>query len=107
MIYNISIKKRGIGIESEKVCKASWRSKKYGNKLEIKKIWKQVKDGAQGIIIIRRMKINSKAFAIPILTALCSTIINLMQFVFQIENFYYHLVCLVFCAHIVGSMFVL
>ena len=47
----------------------SWTSKKYGNKLEIKKIWKQFKDGAQGIIIIRRTKINSKAFAIPILTA--------------------------------------
>ena len=44
----------------------SWRSKKYGNKLEIEK---QVKDGAQGIIIIHRTKINSKAFAIPILTA--------------------------------------
>ena len=29
--------KRGIGIESEK----------YANKLEIKKVWKQVKDGAQ------------------------------------------------------------
>ena len=29
--------KRGIGIES----------KKYANKLEIKKVWKQVKDGAQ------------------------------------------------------------
>ena len=29
--------KKGIGIESEK----------YANKLEIKKVWKQVKDGAQ------------------------------------------------------------
>ena len=27
----------------------NWNSKKYGNKLEIKKIWKEVKDGAQGI----------------------------------------------------------
>ena len=32
----ISILKRGIGI----------KSKKYANKLEIKKVWKQVKDGA-------------------------------------------------------------
>ena len=47
----------------------SWKSKKYGNKLEIKKVWKQVKDRAQGMIIICRMKINSKAFTIPILTA--------------------------------------
>ena len=54
----------------------SWRSKKYGNKLEIKKICKQVKDGAQGIIIMHRTKINSKAFAIPILIALYSTIIH-------------------------------
>ena len=38
-----------------------------------------LKDGDQGIIIIRRTKINSKALAIPILTALYSTIINLMQ----------------------------
>ena len=53
-----------------------WRSKKYGNKLEIKT---RAKDGAQAIIIICRLKINSKAFAIPILTALYSTIINLMQ----------------------------
>ena len=30
-------KKRGMGIES----------KKYANKLEIRKVWKQVKDGAQ------------------------------------------------------------
>ena len=29
---------------------------------------KQVKDGAQETIIIHRTKINSKAFAIPILT---------------------------------------
>ena len=58
----------------------SWRSKRYGNKLEIKKMEASLlKDGAQGIIIIRRMKINSKALAIPILTALYSTIINLMQ----------------------------
>ena len=49
---------------------------KYANKLEIKKyrrlmkyVWKQVKDGARGIIITCRMKINSKAFVIPILTA--------------------------------------
>ena len=34
-IFNL--KKSGIGIESEK----------YANKLEIKKVWKQVKDGAQ------------------------------------------------------------
>ena len=32
-----SVLKRGIGIESEK----------YANNLEIKKVWKQVKDGAQ------------------------------------------------------------
>ena len=80
MIVKIFNLKRGIGIESEKVCKqTSWRSKNNGSKLEIKKIWKQVEDGAQGIIIIRRMKINFKAFAIPILTALYLTIINLMQ----------------------------
>ena len=35
---------------------------KHGNKIEINK--KQVKDGAHGIIIICRMKINSKEFAI-------------------------------------------
>ena len=34
---NFQFLKRGIGIESEK----------YANKLEIKKVWKQVKDGAQ------------------------------------------------------------
>ena len=34
---NFDFKKRGIGIESEK----------YANKLEIKKVQKQVKDGAQ------------------------------------------------------------
>ena len=37
MIKNFSILKKGIGIESEK----------YANKFEIKKVWKQVKDGAQ------------------------------------------------------------
>ena len=37
MIEKNSILKRGIGIESEK----------YANKLKIKKVWKQVKDGAQ------------------------------------------------------------
>ena len=34
---NFNFKKGGIGIESEK----------HANKLEIKKVWKQVKDGAQ------------------------------------------------------------
>ena len=33
---NFQFKKRGIGIESDK----------YANNLEIKKVWKQVKDGA-------------------------------------------------------------
>ena len=37
MIQKISIYKRGIGIKSEK----------YANKLEIKKVWKQVKNRAQ------------------------------------------------------------
>ena len=37
MIEKISILKSGIGIEGEK----------YANKLEIKNVWKQVKDGAQ------------------------------------------------------------
>ena len=37
MIENFSVLASGIGIESEK----------YANKLEIKKVWKQVKDGAQ------------------------------------------------------------
>ena len=37
MIEKIFILKRGIGIKNEK----------YANKLEIKKVWKQVKDGAQ------------------------------------------------------------
>ena len=37
MIKKFSILKRGIGIESDK----------YANKLKIKKLWKQVKDGAQ------------------------------------------------------------
>ena len=32
--------------------------------------WKQVKDEAQGLLAICRMKINSKAFAIHILTAI-------------------------------------
>ena len=34
---NFNFKKSGIGIEG----------KKYANKLKIKKVWKQVKDGAQ------------------------------------------------------------
>ena len=34
---NFQFQKRGKGIESEK----------YANKVEIKKVWKQVKDGAQ------------------------------------------------------------
>ena len=34
---NFQFSKRGIGIKREK----------YANKLEIKKVWKQVKDGAQ------------------------------------------------------------
>ena len=37
MIQKNSLLKKGIGIESEK----------YANKSEIKKVWKQVKDGAQ------------------------------------------------------------
>ena len=78
MIVKIFNLKRGIGIKSEKYAN-KLEIKKYGNKLEIKKIWKQVIDEAQEIIIIRRTKINSKAFAIPIITALYSTIINLMQ----------------------------
>ena len=53
--------------------------KKYANKLKIKKVRKQVKDGAQGIFIIHRTKINSKAFVIRILIALYSTIIKLIQ----------------------------
>ena len=31
--------------------------------------WKQVKDGAKGSLYVCRIKINSKEFAIPILTA--------------------------------------
>ena len=57
MIEKIFILKRGIGIESEK----------YVNKLEIKKVWKKVKDGVQNR---DKQKINSKAFAILILTAI-------------------------------------
>ena len=34
---NFNLKKRRIGIESER----------YANKLQLKKLWKQVKDGAQ------------------------------------------------------------
>ena len=37
MIKKISILKNAIGIKGEK----------YANKLEIKKVWKQVKDGVQ------------------------------------------------------------
>ena len=46
--------------------------KKYANKLEIKKAWKQVKDEAHTVIIEQRnkQKVNSKAFVIPILTAI-------------------------------------
>ena len=43
-------------------------SKKYKNKLEMKEVQKQIKGSS---IIIQRTKINPKAFAIPILTALC------------------------------------
>ena len=49
--------KKGIGIESEKL----WKQVRE---------WKQVKDGAHGLLYVRRMKINSKAFAIPILIAI-------------------------------------
>ena len=52
MIEKIFNFKRGIGIESEK----------YGNKLEFKKVWKQVKDGAHAVIIEQRdkQKVNAK-----------------------------------------------
>ena len=44
-------------------------SKKYGNKLEIKKeIWKQIKGSS---VSKELMKINPKAFTISVLTALC------------------------------------
>ena len=46
--------------------------KNYGNKQGSKKQvgeWKQIKDEAQGLLHNCRMKINSKVFAIPILTA--------------------------------------
>ena len=54
---NSIFKKGGIGIKSEK----------YANKLEIRKVWKQFEDRAQQR---NKQKINSKAFAIPILTAI-------------------------------------
>ena len=44
-------------------------SKMYGNKLEIKEIWKQIKKAQ--VLVKNEMKINPKAFAISFLTALC------------------------------------
>ena len=43
IVKKLSILKKGIGIESEKVSKQV---------LEIKKVWKQVKDGAQGLLYV-------------------------------------------------------
>ena len=52
--------------------KEGLKVKKYANKLEIKKAWKQVKAEAHAVIIEQRnkQKVNSKAFAIPIVTAI-------------------------------------
>ena len=44
IVKNFQFEKRGIGIESEKVSKQV---------LEIKKVWKQVKDGAQGLLYFK------------------------------------------------------
>ena len=57
-------------MEGGKVCKQVRDQKSTGTSQRlIKYVWKQVKDGAQWIIITCGMKINSKAFVIPILTA--------------------------------------
>ena len=55
----ISILKKGIGIESEK----------YANKLEIKKCENKLKMELSDHRTRDKQKSNSKAFAIPILTA--------------------------------------
>ena len=59
-----SILKRGIGIESDKICK----------QVRVQKVWKQVRDQksieTSSRFMICRTKINSKAFVIPILTVI-------------------------------------
>ena len=57
-----SFLKRGIEIKSEKVMEISLRSKAWK---QIKE-WKQVEHRAQCLLYLKQ---NSKAFAIPILTA--------------------------------------
>ena len=64
-IFNLKKGEQGLKVKS---MQTSWRSKSTETSQRLK-IWKQVKDGAQRIIIIRITKINSKTFAIPILTA--------------------------------------
>ena len=75
-----SILKKGIGIERENLWKQDiQRSKKQVGEWKQVREWKQVKDEAQAWFIKCRTKIKSKVFAIPILTAVLSTIINQMQ----------------------------
>ena len=53
---------------------------KREQELKVKKLWKQVEDQKYGkklsVVAIYRMKVNSKAFAIPILTAMIPNIIK-------------------------------
>ena len=56
---DFNFKKRRIGIESEK----------YANKLEIKKYGNKLKMELSDLRTRDKQEINSKAFAIPILTA--------------------------------------
>ena len=53
MILNNAILKKRIGIKVKKVCK------------QVTKVWKQVEDGME-LNGCYRMKVNSKAFAIPV-----------------------------------------
>ena len=55
----------------------------YTDKLEISKYYKRIEDGTQGL---HTMKINCKVFAIPILTAIVSIIINAHAIRIRIAN---------------------
>ena len=57
------ILKKGIGIESQNLCKQFNDQKNYRNKMKL-----------NHMVVIARRKVNSKAFAIPILTV-CAFII--------------------------------
>ena len=59
----VKIIKKVIGIKSGKIMEISYRSKAWKQMKE----WKQVEYRVQGLLYLKQ---NSKAFAIPILTAI-------------------------------------